>query len=114
MIDHLAFIVEDPESTAELLGKFGYLVTRRTPHHAGSIEVENPQQPGLIIELCSQCPQEATGFDHICLRLAGQETYNALEQGGMIFTNKPYLCKESGRYITNHIDSDGIRWQVTF
>lgn len=114
MIDHLAFVVEDPENTAKLLEKFGYRVIRRTPHHGGSVEVESPKQPGLILELCTKRPQDTAGFNHVCLRLSGQEEYDELEKGGLTFNKKPHLSVDSGRFITNHIDSDNIKWQVTF
>lgn len=113
MIDHIAFVVEDPEKTAEFLAKFGYEIYRRTPHHGGSVEVEHPQQKGLIIELCKKRPQDSVGFNHVCLKLESQEHYHKLEDDGIVFNGELHLSPDSGRYVNNHIDSDKIKWQIT-
>ena len=114
MIDHIAFVVANPEKTAEMLARIGYHVTRRTPHHGGSVEVESEAQPGLILELCTKREQDSLGFNHVCMRLADQAAYDELEAQGMTFNKAPHLSVDSGRWITNHIDEDGIKWQVTF
>ena len=75
MIDHIAFVVADPKKTAALLEQFGYQVYRETPHHGGSVEMEDPSQKGLIIELCTKRPQDGVGFNHACLRLESREEY---------------------------------------
>lgn len=114
MVDHIAFIVENPERTAEMLANFGYEVKRRTAHHGGSVEVESPKQPGLVIELCAKRPQDTIGFNHACFRIEDQAAYDELVEKGVTFNKPPHLSVDSGRYITNHIDEDQIKWQVTF
>ena len=86
MIDHIAFVVADPKKTAALLEQFGYQVYRETPHHGGSVEMEDPSQKGLIIELCTKRPQDGVGFNHACLRLESREEYEKMVSGGMKFT----------------------------
>lgn len=77
MIDHIAFVVEDPKKTAALLGKFGYLIYRETPHHGGSVEMEDPAQKGMIIELCTKRPQDGIGLTmHVCAWKAGRNMRN--------------------------------------
>ncbi|MCD7909064.1 MAG: VOC family protein [Clostridium sp.] len=113
MIDHIAFVVEDPKKTADLLEKFGYLVYRETPHHGGSVEVEDPAQKGLIIELCTKRPQDTIGFNHACLRVESREEYGKMVSDGMKFKGELRLSPDSGRYINNYIDDDKIKWQIT-
>lgn len=113
MVDHIAFVVENPKKTAELLEKFGYQVHRRTPHHGGSIEVEDPAQKGLIIELCTRRPQDESGFNHTCLRLESRDEYQKMVDDGLGFTGELHLSPDSGRYINNHMDNDMIKWQIT-
>ena len=113
MIDHIAFVVADPKKTAALLEQFGYQVYRETPHHGGSVEMEDPSQTGLIIELCTKRPQDGVGFNHACLRLESREEYEKMVSGGMKFTGELHLSPDSGRYINNHVDDDQIKWQIT-
>lgn len=113
MVDHMAFVVEDPKKTAALLEKFGYQIYRETPHHGGSVEVEDPAQKGLIIELCTKRPQDSVGFNHVCLRVESQEEYRKLAEAGIKFTGELHLSPDSGRYINNHVDDDKIKWQIT-
>lgn len=112
MIDHIAVVVEDPKKTAEVLVKFGYEIFRETVHHGGSVEVFDPKQEGLIIELCTKRPQDTVGLNHVCVRL-GQEEYDKLEAEGMKFSGELHLSKESGRYVNNYVDDDKIKWQIT-
>lgn len=114
MIDHIAFVVEDPEATAKMLANFGYEVCRRTAHHCGSVEVESKAQPGLILELCTKRPRDVKGVNHICMRLEDQDEFAKIEAAGISFSGAPHLSPESGRYVTNHVDADGIKWQITF
>lgn len=114
MIDHMAFVVEDPERQAEILQKFGYEMVRRTSHHAGSVEVADPRQPGLILELCTRRPQDAVGFNHAGLCIEGAGEAAALKAAGLEFLNEPHLSEETGRYVANFRDSDGIKWQITY
>ncbi len=114
MIDHIAFIVEDPEATAAMLEKFGYHIVRKTAHHGCSVEVESDAQPGLVIEMNKVREQDSIGFNHVCMRISGQEECDRLQANGVSFDKAPHLSVESGRFITNHIDEDGIKWQVTF
>ncbi len=113
MVDHIAFVVENPKKTAALLEKFGYQVHRETAHHCGSVEVEDPGQKGLIIELCTKRPQDSLGFNHACLRVESQEEYQDMINDGMKFTGELHLSPDSGRYINNYVDDDGIKWQIT-
>lgn len=113
MIDHIAFVVADPKKTAALLEQFGYQVYRETPHHGGSVEMEDPSQKGLIIELCTKRPQDGVGFNHACLRLESREEYEKMVSAGMKFTGELHLSPDSGRYINNHVDDDQIKWQIT-
>ena len=113
MIDHIAFVVEDPKKTAALLEKFGYLIYRETPHHGGSVEMEDPAQKGMIIELCTKRPQDGIGFNHACLRVESREEYEKMVSEGMPFTGELHLSPDRGRYINNHVDDDKIKWQIT-
>lgn len=113
MIDHIAFVVEEPKKTAALLEKFGYRIHRETAHHGGSVEVEDPAQKGLIIELCTKRPQDSLGFNHACLRVESREEYERMVDEGIKFTGELHLSPDSGRYINNHVDDDKIKWQIT-
>lgn len=113
MVDHMAFVVEDPKKTAALLEKFGYQFYRETAHHGGSVEVEDPAQKGMIIELCTKRPQDSIGFNHACLRLESREEYQELADAGLKFTGELHFSSESGRYVNNCVDDDGIKWQIT-
>ncbi len=113
MLDHIAFTVKDVEKTAELLSHFGYSVKRKTAHHGGSIEVTCEAQPELVIELCSQRPGDELGFNHACFLLNGKEEYDALVAQGLNFKGNYHLSPDSGRYIDNLVDEDGIKWQIT-
>lgn len=113
MIDHIAFVVENPKETAKLLEKFGYQTYRETPHHGGSIEMQDPRQKGVIIELCSKRPQDTVGFDHTCMRLENRREYQRMIDEGIKFTGELHLSVDSNRYVNNHLDSDNIKWQIT-
>lgn len=113
MIDHIALVVEDPKRTATLLEKFGYKILRETPHHAGSIEIVDPKQESIVIELCIKRPQDSIGVDHICLKLEDQEAYQKLVDDGLSFKGELHLVPDSGRYVNNHVDEDNIKWQIT-
>ena len=114
MIDHIAFVVEDPVRTAAMLQKFGYRIYRQTEHHGCAIALEHEKQPGLIIELTQKRQKDSIGFNHVCFRVDGQEMYETLEKEGISFTGAPHFSAESGRYITNCVDEDQIKWQITF
>lgn len=114
MIDHVAFIVNDPEKQAEMLKQFGYQITRQTVHHGMSIELQSDKQPGLVIELCRVREGEKIGFNHLCFRVEDEAAINTLVENGVSIDKAPHLSKDSGRFITNHMDEDGIKWQITF
>ena len=113
MIDHIAFIVENPQKTAALLEKFGYRIVRETPHHAGSIEMVDLRQAEIIIEICTKRPQEKLGVEHVCLKLDSREEYREIVKSGLTFSGKLKYIPESGRYVNNHFDDDNLKWQVT-
>lgn len=113
MIDHINFVVDDVEKTAELMAKLGYKIHRRTEHHEGSIEMEHPEQLGLILEFGTKRPQDTVGFNHACFKLKDMDQYKELDQAGVPFVKEPYLSPASGRHVTNFVDNDKIKWQIT-
>ena len=113
MLDHICFNVKDVEKTAELLSHFGYVEKRRTPHHGGSIEVYCKEQPDLVSELMTQREGDFAGFNHACFLLSGKEEYDELVAQGLNFKGNYHFVEDSGRYVDNLVDEDGIKWQIT-
>ena len=117
-IDHLAFRVSDIDKISGLLKQLGYVEVRRTAHHGGALEMENPEQPGLVLEFTTldkkkdSDEMEEPGFDHAGFNLT-QEQLNELVAAGFPTAGNPRLNPESGRLLESFKDSDGIKWQFT-
>ena len=114
-IDHLAFRVSDINQTGALFKKLGFVELRRTEHHGGALEMENPEQPGLVLEFTTLRPDrnQVPGFDHAGINLAGETQLKELIAAGVPAGDPPKLVPDSGRITTNWKDSDGIKWQFT-
>ena len=112
-IDHLAFRVSDIDKTYDLLKQLGYVVVRRTDHHGGALEVESPEQPGLVLEftMLRQEKNEVPGFDHACFSLKDEAELQGLVEAGFPVTGKLHLVPGSGRMTESWKDNDGTKWQ---
>ena len=114
-IDHLAFRVSDINKSCELFKQLGFVEVRRTTHHGGALEMENPQQPGLILEFTTirADRNQVPGFDHAGINLDGEAALQELIAAGFPEGDKPKLVPDSGRITTNWNDFDGTKWQFT-
>ena len=112
-IDHLAFRVTDIDKASVLMQQLGYVEMRRTNHHGGAVDMENPRQPGLTLEftLIRKERNEKPGFDHACFKLDGQEQLDELVAAGFPATGKTSKVPGSGRVDESWKDYDGIKWQ---
>lgn len=117
-IDHIAIRVVDPEKTAAFLEKIGYEVTRRTAHHGVAVELQSPEQPGLVLELTALLEhngvKEVPGIDHIAFGLDSEEAYTGLADQGYEITDMPHIVKVSNRKVASYKDVDGVKWQFIF
>ena len=112
MINHLAFRVSDLDKTSALFQQLGYVEVRRTAHGVGAVEMESPQQPGLILEFTLPKREgEKLGFDHAGFTLDGEDELKKLVEAGFPETSEPKLVPGSGRTTSNLNDHDGIKWQ---
>lgn len=116
IIDHIAIRVVDPDKTADFLSKIGYQVTRRTTHHGVAVEVQSPDQPGLILELTALIERdgvmEVPGIDHLCFTVETEDDLTDLAEAGWPLKNKAYLVPGSERKVTSFKDADGVKWQL--
>lgn len=116
LIDHLAFRVSNVDATGDLLKQLGYVEVRRTDHHGGALELENPNQPGIILELTTigkkknSDEMEVPGFDHACFSLT-ESDLQTLVANGFPTAGKPKLNTQSGRMCESFKDSDDTKWQ---
>ena len=114
-IDHLAFRVSNIDNICKLFKQLGYVEVRRTAHHGGALEMENPKQPGLILEFTTlrQDRNQVPGFDHAGFNLEGEAALKELVAAGFPEGDAPKLVPDSGRITSNWKDYDGIKWQFT-
>jgi glyoxylase I family protein len=104
----------DLNKTSELFKQLGFVEVRRTDHHGGAVELENPEQPGLILEFTTirQDRNQVPGFDHAGFNL-GEDQLKELLAAGFPEGDAPKLVPDSGRITSNWKDYDGIKWQFT-
>jgi len=113
-VDHIAYRVADIDKISSLLQQLGYVELRRTKHHGGAVELENPKQPGLVLEFTINRKDEVSGFDHVCFKLDGEEELNELIANDFPIDGEPHLSPDAGRFIVNFKDADGTKWQLTW
>lgn len=114
-VDHLAFRVTNVDKVADLFKQLGYVEVRRTDHHGGAVELENPAQPGLVLEFTTLRADrnQVPGFDHCGLHLDSKEVLDQLLAGDFPAKDAPKKVPETGRWTSNWYDNDGIKWQFT-
>ena len=112
MLDHLEFIVSDPEKTTELLKHFGYEVIRHTEHQGGAYELTCKEQPTLILEIVRKRPQDKLGMNHPAFLIPGKEEYERIRESISYDPTELHYVSGSGRYVSNIYDENEIKWQM--
>ncbi len=112
MLDHIEFIVSDPERTVKMLHYFGYEVIRHTAHQGGAYELACKEQPELILEIIKARPQDSLGMNHPALAVEDRDAYSRIKEEISYIPRELHLVKSSGRYVSNIFDENGIKWQM--
>ncbi|MDO9406678.1 MAG: VOC family protein [Polaromonas sp.] len=118
-IDHIDMAVEDVAATATFYEGMGFLVTRRTDHAGGAVELRFPgdgEQP--VLELIPCVKPDGTriatpGIRHIGLRCKDIGAAHAeLSQRGYDFKKAPTFYAVTERWLANTIDPSGAIVQL--
>ncbi|GEM_PF-1123285 len=112
MLDHIEFIVSDPERTVKMLHHFGYEVIRHTAHQGGAYELACKEQPELILEIIKARPQDSLGMNHPAFAVEDRDAYSRIKEEVSYIPTELHLVKSSGRYVSNIFDENGIKWQM--
>ncbi len=112
MLDHIEFIVSDPQKTVELLKHFGYEIVRHTEHQGGAYEIACKEQPGLILEIVKARPQDTLGMNHPAFLVKDTQEYEQIKKEIDYEPTQLHFVQGSGRYVSNIYDENNIKWQM--
>lgn len=112
-IDHIQFVVNDPEGEARMLESLGMEIIKRVPErNTWCLRFPGENQP--YIKFLPPNPDETPGLDHISFDLTdGEATREEMKRNGIRFKFEGRYVPAFGHEVSNFYGPNGILWQVT-
>ena len=108
-VDHIDLRVKDLEATVETLKTIGLIEKNRTPAPRSSVVMALPGENQVTFELRQS--DDIQGVHHIAFRQSSPEDVKALEEKGIPFDRELSFINETGRTVSDFVDSNGMKWQ---